>query len=221
MEWVQEDFDRFVLGNEIIGFFDKPIKLKSGRMSNWYANWRTFTNYVSQIDPLADFVIDFTKHLGLEPNCFYGVPEGATKLGIITQYKWGKQGNSNILPMGRGKPKEHGALIDKYFVGEPEGKTIILEDVTTTGGSLIKEIEKLQSIYVNVIAAFGLTHRNQKRDDGLTVKEAVGKFNVNYYAMSNAVDLLPRIPCYDKIAKSVEKEFEEYGEVELKMRGNQ
>ena len=38
------------------------------------------------LDKLTDFVVSFTKKLSLEPDCFYGVPEGATKLGILTQY---------------------------------------------------------------------------------------------------------------------------------------
>ena len=35
--------------------------------------------------------------------------------------------------MGRAKPKQHGSPEDKYFVGEPNGKIVVLEDVTTTG----------------------------------------------------------------------------------------
>jgi len=41
-------------------------------------------------DKLSDYVMAFVEDSGLQPDCFYGVPEGATKLGIITQYKWAK-----------------------------------------------------------------------------------------------------------------------------------
>ena len=222
MKWEQEIFDKFVLNNNIIGFSEKPIKLKSERMSNWYVNWRTILESVHLTDIASKFVIDFTESLGLEPFCFYGVPEGATKLGIITQYKYNLNFDCDILAMGRGKPKEHGEPKDRYFLGTPRGKTIILEDVTTTGSSLIDEIEKLQKLEdVNIIAAFGLTNRNEKRNDGLTVKEAINKYNIPYFALSNAIDLLPisyeKQQPGDEIAKAIEEEFEKYGEVKLKL----
>ena len=46
--------------------------------------------------------------------------------------------------MGRGKQKEHGDPKDKFFVGIPNGDTIILEDTTTTGSSLINTIIQLK-----------------------------------------------------------------------------
>jgi orotate phosphoribosyltransferase-like protein len=33
---------------------------------------------------------------------------------------------------------------DKFFVGVPKGKTIVIEDVTTTGGSLIETLNGLK-----------------------------------------------------------------------------
>lgn len=226
---ISKFFKGFINQNNVVGFFREPIKLKSERMSNWYVNWRTITEDVHLTDVLSDFVIDFTKENQLEPSCFYGVPEGATKLGIITQFKWAKEklryyetGIPHVLAMGRGKPKDHGDEKDRYFLGVPKGSTIILEDVTTTGDSLLKEIEKLQGINVNVIAALGLTHRMEKRDDGLTVQEAIKtKTGVDYFSLSNAIDLLPL--AYEKqrpredIARAVEEEFEKYGERKLKL----
>ena len=128
----QEEFNRFILENNVVGFFEEPIRLKSGRMSNWYVNWRNIAEDVLLLDKLIDYVITFTENLGLEPDCFYGVPEGATKLAIITQYKWAKAQadygpGKYVLPMGRGKPKEHGELKDRFFIGIPRGKTVVLE----------------------------------------------------------------------------------------------
>lgn len=194
----QKDFDDFVLENKVIGVFDKPIKLKSGRLSNWYVNWRTVCEDVFLFDKLSDYVISFTKDLGLNPDCFYGVAEGATKLGLFTQYKWAKESTnyskgSHVLSMGRGKPKEHGLLKDRYFLGEPKGKVIVLEDVTTTGDSLINTIDVLIQNDVLIIAAYGLTNRNELRDDGLSVKEAIERKNIPYHSLSNGSELFNRI----------------------------
>lgn len=223
----QEQFNSFILDNDIVGFFEQPIKLKSGRMSNWYVNWRNVAEDVFLLDKLTDYIIAFTKDLGLEPDCFYGVPEGATKLGVLTQYKWAKESpnyapHSHALPIGRGKPKEHGALKDKYFVGEPRGKTIVLEDVTTTGGSLLTTLDRLTEIEIPIIAAFGLTNRMELRDDGQSVQRAVQSRNVPYYALSNALQLLPKaykkLNPGEQIAKAIEEEFEKYGVEKLRLR---
>ena len=226
MSWDKNKFNSFIIENNIIGFFEKPLKLKSGRNSYWYVNWRNITEDTFLIDKLTDYLIDFVSSLELKPDCFYGVPEGATKLGIITQFKWAKVQSDygqNVykLVMGRAKPKEHGDPKDKYFLGIPNGKVIILEDVTTTGGSLLQTINNLKDIGINIIAAIGLTNRNELRDDGKSVEQIILDKNVKYYSMSNAIELLPKI--YKKlkpgefIAKNIENYFKKYGIDEIKL----
>ncbi|NVM43543.1 MAG: hypothetical protein HWN79_01385 [Candidatus Lokiarchaeota archaeon] len=218
MSWEQEKhrFYDFIIENNVIGFFDEPLTLKSGRKSYWYVNWRTVAEDVFLLDKVSDFLLSFVKHLNFKPDCFYGVPEGATKLGVITQYKWAFD-DKNIKPgkyvlsMGRGKPKEHGALKDKYFLGIPKGKVILVEDTTTTGSSMLKAIDDLVENKVNIIAAIGLTNRNEIRDDGNTVEEAIKKKNVQYYAMSNARDLIPKLNPNPIVSNHIKAYFEKYG----------
>jgi len=222
----QQKFNQFILENNVIGFFEEPIILKSGRLSFWYVNWRNVAQDVFLLDKLTDLVINFVEDLNLKPDCFYGVPEGATKLGILTQYKWAKKSSnfglaSHILPMGRGKPKDHGDLKDRFFVGMPRGETVILEDVTTTGSSLLETIEKLKITGVKIIAAISLTNRMEKRDDGKSVKEAVEEKGIPYFQMSNALELLPmthqKLKPKMEIAQRVEEEFQKYGVEKLKL----
>ena len=223
----QEKFNQFILENKVVGFFEEPITLKSGRLSHWYVNWRNVAEDVFLSDKLSDYVMAFVEDSGLQPDCFYGVPEGATKLGIITQYKWAKNSpnydlGSHILPMGRGKPKDHGEPKDRFFLGQPKGKTVILEDVTTTGSSLLETIDNLTQAKIQIIAAIGLTNRMELRDDGKSVKEAVEAKGVPYLQMSNALKLLPlayeKLKPGEEIAKKVEEEFQEYGVEKLKLR---
>jgi orotate phosphoribosyltransferase len=224
MNWETEKdkFYDFIIMNNVLGFFNKPITLKSGRKSYWYVNWRTVAEDVFLLDRVSDFLLSFVKHLNLKPNCFYGVPEGATKLGVITQYKWAFN-DKNIKPgkyvlsMGRGKPKDHGELKDRYFLGIPKGKVILLEDTTTTGSSMLKAIDDLSENKVNIIAAIGLTNRNEIRNDGDTVEDAVKKKKVLYYAMSNAIDLIPRLNPNPTISNHIKAYFKEYGTSEIKL----
>jgi len=226
MGFNQKEFNNFVLDNHVIGFFEKPITLKSGRESNWYVNWRTVGEDAFLLDRLSDFVLNFTKDLNLKPKCFYGVPEGATKLGIDTQTKLARQSpnyaiGSHVISMGRGKPKEHGDPKDKYFLGMPRGPTIILEDVTTTGGSLLNTIDNLKQANIPVIAAFGLTNRMELRDDRTSVKQAVESKGIQYHHLSSSLELLPDAYSISEpgkdIAMAVEAEFKQYGVKELKL----
>jgi orotate phosphoribosyltransferase len=221
MKWKKQDFYNFVLKQNVLGFFKEPIKLKSGRYSSWYVNWRNVAEDVRSIDILSDFVISFIRNLGYNPDCFYGVPEGATKLGIICQFKWAKsqsdiKNKKYILTMGRAQPKNHGDPKDRFFLGIPQGKVIILEDVTTTGNSLIETIDNLSQIDSTIIAAIGLTNRNELREDRKTVEQAVKERGINYYAMSNALDLIPYLNPDKEVAKNIEEYFKKYGSGEIK-----
>jgi len=211
----QQEFNKLILDSKIIGIPDEPITMAYGRVSPYYVNWRNIGGDAFLLDKLTDFLIEFIKETDLNPDCIYGVPEGATKLGVITQLKWAKQQdnfgpNSHVLPMGRAVPKEHGALKDKFFVGMPTGKTVVVEDVTTTGGSLLKTLKMLKESGVNIIAAIGLTNRNEVRDDGKTVKQAVEDMGVKYYAISQAIDLLPLLNLNEEHIEQVLVYFKTY-----------
>ncbi len=216
----QDDFNTFIEENDIYGFFEKAITLKSGRQSHFYANWRNVVGDVWRTDALVDYVIAFVNEAGIDVDTFYGVPDGATKLGIVTQYKWAKQSErcapgSHVLAMGRKTPKDHGEAKDRYFVGMPEGNVVVIEDVTTTGGSLLDSLQGLGEAGVDVAAVISLTNRMEKRDDGMSVKEAVEKVGAPFYSMSSSLDLLPLM--YKKlrpgaeIAREIEAEFEQFG----------
>lgn len=233
MRFNQKEFNEFVIGNEVIGFFDKEVLLASGRGSHWYVNWRKISNDAFLMDELSDYVINFVTSKGLKPDCFYGVPEGATKLGILSQYKYAKQSpdydkGSHSLPMGRAKPKNHGDPKDKYFVGEPRGKIVYLENVTTTGASLINScLGLLELEQKRISCAVGLTDRMEITDKigntpaGISVKAALNSLDIPYFSMSNAEELLPlAIKKYnpnEEIIRAIEREYEQFGVKPLKL----
>tara|TARA_A100001015_G_C14910495_1_gene680279 strand:- start:498 stop:1103 length:606 start_codon:yes stop_codon:yes gene_type:complete len=194
MKFNQHAFNNFILDHDVVKEFETPITLKSGKKSNLYVNWRTVAEDAYLMDQLSDFILAFHHEKQLDIDTFYGVPEGATKLGIITQFKFAKQNkwqkSSHQLAMGRAKPKEHGDPKDRLFVGAPRGNICVLEDVTTTGGSLITCIENLKHQGYPIAAAIGLTNRDEFRDDGKSVKKALADLGTPYYEMSNAKEIL-------------------------------
>src|SRR5882724_7784572 len=173
-----KEFEAFILRNGVVGFFKDPITLAGGRLTHHYVNWRNVAKDTFLLEQAADYLLAFVKQLGLQPKCFLGAPEGATKLAVLAQYKWAKAQpdyapGAYAMSMARGKPKDHGEAKDKFFVGVPEGPTIVIEDVTTTAGTLIRTIEDLKAAGIQVIAAVVLVNRNEVRDDGRSAKEAV------------------------------------------------
>lgn len=216
----QTKFNDFILDNGIVGFFPKPIKLVSGRESSWYVNWRNIANDAYLMSELINYLLAFIAKEKLEFETIYGTPDGATKLAVLAQYEWAKaqdnfSAGNYVLSMGRKTPKDHGEIKDRFFVGEPRGKTIILEDVTTTGGSLLKSAKVLLSQGVQLHVAIALTNRNENMDDERHVSEALKELGVEYYAMSNALDLLPAM--LERFRKSITEEFVEYGEKKIKL----
>jgi orotate phosphoribosyltransferase len=222
----QAGFNNFIIDNDIIGFKDPPVELNSGRRSNFYVNWRPILGTIKGVHIVSGYVLEFAKLEGLEPDCYYGVPAGANALAAIVQYRWGTSHEDFMernypLAMGREKPKDHGDPADKYFVSKPRGKTAVLEDVATTGGSLIAVLEKLGDANVDVEEVIVLTDRSQLSDDGRSVEEAVGDLGIDYYAMSRALRLLPHAYKKQKpgkrIGRKIEDEFRDYGVEPLKI----
>lgn len=193
-----QSFAQFVLDQGIIGFFDRPLTLKSGRTSHFYVNWRRATSDAYLLDQLSEHLVRFIESEQLPCETLYGVPEGATKTALITAFKLAQRSprfgpESHVLAMGRAKPKPHGDPTDRLFIGQPRGGTYVLEDTVTTGLSLVQCLDQLLEAGVDVRGVICLTDRCERRDDGLSVpaylEQRYGK-KLAYLPLSRAPDLL-------------------------------
>ncbi len=218
-EFNHAEFISFILENDIVGFYDSPIRLTSGKLSNWYINWREATEDVYLMDQMSDYVIRFLLDNNLNPDCIYGIPEGGTKLALISQFKWAnlsknyKKG-SHLLPMGRGMVKKHGPLRSREFIGRPKGQTLILEDVVTTGATILKKLRVLRKRDdLEITAVIVLSDRAERNRDKNQVKDLVEAMGIKYFALSDAFELVPEafkfLKSSDEIKEKLEKEFEQ------------
>ena len=224
----EERFSRFILEQNVIGF-GKPKRLSSGKTSHWYVNWRRITDDAFLTEKLIDFIIDLVCDLDFKPSSFYGVPEGATKLGALTTFEWAKRSpnygiGSHVLSMGRKEPKRHGDEPDRYFIGIPRGKTIVLEDVTTTGESLLKKglsYVKDHASNAQLIATLTLTTRMTPLQKDEFSTKVLEDYGIQAYAMSDALQLLPEAYQRQKpgehIGALVEEELAQEGVI-IKLR---
>lgn len=225
MVFDREELDCFLVDCGAVGFFNPPITLKSGRPGYYYINIRDAISSRYGLRKIAGFVYDFVTESGLKPDKFIGVPAGATPIGheatSMICYLDPKETEATIL---REKVKDHGDPKDKYSVGPmtPDKHVILVEDVSTTGGSGETYIMSLQEAGVLIDKFLSVASRLEIRDEGRTVAEAYkDKYNIDYACLTDATTLLPKafekFNPPKKVAEDVENYFKKYCSVQLKL----
>ena len=139
------------------------ITLASGRKSDFYFNLKP-----TMLDPegaalLAELSLDALKDDKVD--YIGGLEMGAVPIaGAIAQLSWIK-GHPIAAFFVRKKPKEHGArlAVEGLAKGETlKGKRIVIvEDVTTTGGSAVKAVEAVRDAGGEVALVFTMVDREE------------------------------------------------------------
>jgi orotate phosphoribosyltransferase len=159
-------------------------------------NCRRLSQSASVLSDSAQYVVDFLKRqklLATKIDAIIGVPEGATALGneISRMLIARKQLTSDRLYFVRVKPKSHGDPANRFWTnGNVPKRVILLEDVTTTGGSAVDLIKNLRESGVKVVAIIGLLNY-EYRVNSKTVLENFAEVGVPYYSLTTARKLLP------------------------------
>jgi orotate phosphoribosyltransferase len=139
------------------------ITLASGRKSDFYFNLKP-----TMMDPEgATLLAELTYEALKDEQYDYigGLEMGAVPLaGAIAQISWIK-GHPIAAFFVRKKPKEHGARLAIEGLAKDEtlaGKRIVVvEDVTTTGGSAMKAVEALRQAGADVALVFTMVDREE------------------------------------------------------------
>ena len=160
--------------------------LSSGAESDLYFNLKP-----TMLDPegaalLAELTFEALKDDGLD--YVGGLEMGAVPLaGAIAQLSWIK-GQPIAAFFVRKKPKEHGArlAVEGLAKGESlQGKrVVIVEDVTTTGGSALKAVEAVRDAGGEVALVFTMVDR----DEGAT--ETFAQAGLPFRALYKAGEFL-------------------------------
>ncbi|HEY2136847.1 MAG TPA: orotate phosphoribosyltransferase [Xanthobacteraceae bacterium] len=164
------------------------IKLASGRTSNFYFNLKPTMLDAEGAALLAQLTLDALA--GERVDYVGGLEMGAVPIaGAVAQL-----GHMTGAPVQaffvRKKPKEHGARlsVEGLMPGESlrHKRVVIVEDVTTTGGSAIKAVEVVREAGAEI--AFVLTIVD--RDEGAT--EAFAAQGLDFRAIYRAAEFLNR-----------------------------
>jgi|ERR1700757_1396971 orotate phosphoribosyltransferase len=143
------------------------VTLASGRKSDFYFNLKP-----TMLDPEGAALLAEVTYEALrddELDYIGGLEMGAVPLaGAIAQLSWLK-GHPIAAFFVRKKPKEHGARLAIEGLSRDEtleGKRIVvIEDVTTTGGSAMKAVEALREVGANVVLVLTMVDREEGAND--------------------------------------------------------
>ncbi|MBF0299185.1 MAG: hypothetical protein HQK51_10725 [Oligoflexia bacterium] len=202
----------FILEHKVLSISENAFTLASGKKSHIYVNWRQVSNNFLLFDKLLHMILKFIDLNSIECDTFYGVPEGATKIALFVQYFYLQsrlqatpQNTEAVLAMGRAVAKSHGDIGDRYFIGQPKGNVVIIEDVTTTGESLIKTIEVVNQLpNANVSACLVLTDRStasnsnsnsnsNSTSNSISFHDYLKQKNILFYSLSNIKSIIKQI----------------------------
>ena len=203
-------FEEFLIEHGVLAFHEKPVTFKSGIQSRWYINCRRLSQTLPLLDEAAEYVVAFLKEQKLIANidAVIGVPEGATELGNAVSRLLIREKllSSDKLYFIRVRPKEHGDPANRFWVnGNVPSKVIVLEDVTTTGGSAVYFAQSLREANTQVQAVVGLVNRLHSVN-GKTVLELFADVGIPYHSLTTAEKLLT--PFLNTFPEEARKEVE-------------
>ena len=139
------------------------ITLASGRKSNFYFNLKPTMLDAEGASLLAELTLDALS--GEKIDYVGGLEMGAVPLaGAIAQLSF-MRGHPIQAFFVRKKPKEHGAKLTVEGLARGESlkgkRVVIVEDVTTTGGSALKAVEVVREAGGEVAFVFTMVDREE------------------------------------------------------------
>ena len=137
------------------------IMLASGRESDYYIDMRPTTVHPAGATCVGELIVDALE--GLCVDFVGGLEMGAVPIATAAAIASHRRGGSIGAFFVRKKPKDHGAR--KLVEGLPKGETlrgknvVVVEDVTTTGGSSMQAIEALREEGANIVLVLTIVDR--------------------------------------------------------------
>lgn len=137
--------------------------LKSGQSSTVYINLRKIISYPYLLKMVAKAMWEATANCDYDLVC--GVPYTALPIATCLSLD-----HDISMIMSRKEKKDYGTkqMIEGAFA--PGQRCLIIEDVITTGGSIIETAEKIEEVGLNVTDVVALIDREQGGVENLNVK---------------------------------------------------
>ena len=201
MEFVKE-FVTFLHQKEIIKFGE--FTLASGKSSSYYVDLRLVPSYPHEFRMMIKYLENqITEDIGLENfESIVSVPTGGLIIGSALAIETVKP-----LIYVRSKPKNYGT--SKSVEGKIHDgmKVVMIDDVATTGGSVVNAIKSLTEVNVPVKDAYVIVDRMEGAD------EALAELGVKMHSILNILQIaevlyeqkMIEVKILDKVKKQIKK----------------
>ena len=137
------------------------IMLTSGRESDYYIDMRPTTVHPAGATYVGELIVDALE--GMKVDFVGGLEMGAVPVATSVAIASHRRGGNLQAFFVRKKPKDHGAK--KLIEGLPKGETlrgrnvVVVEDVTTTGGSALQAVAALREEGANIVLVLTIVDR--------------------------------------------------------------
>lgn len=177
MEFVKE-FATFLHQKGIIKFGD--FTLASGKKSSYYVDLRLVPSYPHQFRTMIKYLQNnIAESVGLNSfDSLVSVPTGGLVIASALAIETVKP-----LIYVRSKPKDYGT--SKSVEGQiHEGmKVVMIDDVATTGGSVVNAIKSLKEANITIEDAYVIVNRMEGAD------EALEELGVKLHSITNIIQI--------------------------------
>ena len=162
MEFVKE-FATFLHKNGIIKFGD--FTLASGKKSSYYVDLRLVPSYPHEFRKMVKYLEeDIAQNIGLDKfDSIVSVPTRGLVIASALAIETVKP-----LIYVRSKPKDYGT--SKSVEGKIHDgmKVLMIDDVATTGGSVVNAIKSLKEVNIEISDAYVIVNRMEGADEALS-----------------------------------------------------
>ena len=153
MEFVKE-FATFLHQNGVLRFGD--FTLSSGKKSSYYIDLRIIPSFPHQFRKMIKHLQNsITEDIGLDNfDSLASIPTGGLVIASALAFEILKP-----LIYVRNKPKEHGTTKSVEGITRSDMKVLVIDDVATTGSSVVNGIKQLKEAGTKVTDAYVIINR--------------------------------------------------------------
>ncbi len=162
MDFVKE-FTTFLFKNDIIKFGE--FTLASGKKSSYYVDLRLVPSYPHEFRKMVKYLEnEIIQDIGLDKfDSIVSVPTGGLVIASALAIETVKP-----LIYVRSKPKDYGTSKSVEGKIHDNMKVVMIDDVATTGGSVVNAIKSLKEVNVIIKDAYVIVNRMEGANEALS-----------------------------------------------------
>lgn len=159
----REHLKQLIIKTDAYQYYEKPVKLSSGKLSNLYFDIKKLTGLPEGIHVVAEVLYDEIMKIG-EVKSVGGLEAGSIAISTaISQVSHIKNKDTALQSFWvRKEPKKHG--LQKWIEGCAKSPTVVVDDVITTGDSALKAVEQLRNANHTVDYIFTVVYRGTEEE---------------------------------------------------------